>query len=140
MNALSDFQPELNLRAQAACKVNADAVHELCGLLRGRGWVTARQLRELRPEWTERFIRALASASGTRVVSGPGTPGYILAEGITDEQLEQLQHAGRSMVSQGRDMARRGIRFLRLHALRSKAAQVASEPSPCALRPSPFLR
>lgn len=127
---LADLQPELNLRTEAARDVNADSVQELCGLLRGRGWVKADALLALRSEWPRgeagrRFIRKLASASGTRVVSGPGTPGYILAEEIPDEQLEQLLHAGRSMKSQGREMFRRGVRFLRLHALRSKAAQLA---------------
>ncbi len=121
--ASADFQPELNLRLRAARGVNADAIAELCGLLRGRGWVKARTLRRLRPAWTERHIRALASASGGRVISGPGTPGYRLAAEIADAELEAIAHAGRSQLSQGRHMARRGVAILRFVALRRKAAE-----------------
>ncbi len=120
----SDLQPELKLRERAArTTVNTDSIAELCGLLRGRGWVTRRELQRQRPHWSERFIRELASCAG-RVVSGPGTPGYCLVDEVTDEDLE---HAGRSNIAQGREMARRGIRLLRILALRRKAKELSEE-------------
>jgi hypothetical protein len=118
-------QAELNLRAKAARGVNRDSIEELCQLLRGRGWVTSRQIQTLRPDWNERFIRLLARGSRARVVSGPGTPGYCLTDETDDADLE---HAGRSLLSQGRDMSRSGIAYLRIFALRKKTQQVTQQP------------
>lgn len=106
---------ELPLRMKAAKAVNRDSVEELCGLLRGRGWVLCSHLRELRPDWNERFIRLLANTAGRRIVSGPGMPGYCLAEEVA---LDDLIHAGRSLTSQGRMMMERGIGYMQLVALR----------------------
>ncbi len=107
----SDAQAELNLRTKAARTVSRDSVEELCQLLRGRRWLTAGQLSALRPKWNERFIRLLARAARPRVVSSPGSAGYCLAGEVTDDEL---LHAGRSQISQGRDMARSGIGYLRV--------------------------
>jgi hypothetical protein len=115
----SDLQPELALRERAQIDDASLAVNELCGLLRGRGWLMARELMALRPGWTERAIRAIASASGGRVVSGPGMPGYCLHDEVA---LDEMEHAGRSLISQGRTMMRRGIEFLRQAKLRRLAA------------------
>ena len=120
-----DCQPELNLRTKAARAVNRDSVEELCQLLRGRKWMTAREIQTYRPQWTERFIRALAEWSQRRVLSYPGSPGYRLTEELSAQEIEMLDHAGNSMISQGRQMARRGIGFRRLAALRRKAAEPA---------------
>lgn len=129
---IADCQPELALRVQAARTVCADSVNELCGLLAGRDWVTARELSRLRPEWSERFIRALAEASNAekgkiRVISGPGTPGYRLA---TREALDEIEHAGRASISQGRKMAHRGIKFLRWVADVRRTDAVISAANP----------
>lgn len=118
---ISHSQAELNLREKAARGVNRDSIAELCGLLRGRSWTTSKELQRLRPQWNERFIRLLARAARPAIVSGPGTPGYCLAEESNDAELE---HAGRSQISQGRDMARSGIGYLRLLGLRRAAMQL----------------
>lgn len=124
----ADAQGELNLRTRhARCVVCADSVNELCSLLAQRGWLTAAEILDKRPEWTERFIRLLASASGGRVLSGPGTPGYCLASEAT---LPELDHAGKSLVSQGRAMVHRGIRFLRAAAAQRAKDQLLSQPQP----------
>ncbi len=122
MTTLPSFcQPELNLRLKAARGVNRDSVAELCGLLRGRGWVTARALQALRPEWTERFIRALAKWSEGRVISGPGMPGYCLSEEVSDADLRR---AANTLISQGKEMEERGIVYRHLLALREAARKL----------------
>lgn len=125
--APADCQPELNLRTRAAANdpVAAEGIAELCGLLRGRGWLTAKQLVALRPAWTERSIRKLASASGGQVISGPGTPGYCHHE---DASTEELEHAGNQQISQGRAMWRRGIDFKRMARFR-RLAQPKGNPA-----------
>lgn len=121
----ADCQPELALRERAFTDDSALIVAELCGLLRGRRWQTARQLMALRPGWTERAIRATASASGGKIISGPGTPGYCLHDEV---KLEELEHDGRKQISQGRSMVHRGIEFLRQAKFRRLAAP-KSNPS-----------
>lgn len=115
MNATHYSQAELNLREKAARAVNRDSIEELCQLLRGRGWVTARELQAVRPQWNERFIRLLASAARPRILSGPGSPGYCLTDEASDAELE---HAANCQKSQGRDMLRIGIKYSRIFALR----------------------
>jgi hypothetical protein len=84
----ADCQPELALRLREAdTRVTPGEVNELCGLLRGRRWVTAKALQLLRPQWTERHIRALASASAGKVISAPGSHGYCLEEEATDAEI-----------------------------------------------------
>ena len=118
-------QPELNLRQKSARAVNRDSVEELCGLLRGREWTTARDLQRLRPLWSERFIRLLANASEGRVLSYPGSPGYRLAEGA---EIAEIAHASAALIAQGKDMWRRGIIFRRLAGLR-RAEEAITQPS-----------
>lgn len=136
MNQPADVQAELNLRTRhARCTVCADAVNELCGLLRGRGWVTARELIRLRPNWTERFIRSLAHKSNEglpkgelRVVSGPGTPGY----GLSDEvEIEEILHAGFAGASQGMHMLKHGHRLIRFARRRQAGRALLNAGSDC---------
>lgn len=111
--AVSDLQPELALRMRGARSVCEDSVNELCGLLRGRGWVTRRELERLRPQWKDgegRFIRELAEASNGAVISWPGSPGYRLTDGSTLADLDvdkALDHAAAATISQMKKMARR---------------------------------
>jgi hypothetical protein len=116
----SDFQPELALRAAAVERDETElGIAELLGLLRGRGWQTKQQILARRPAWTERTIRTLASASGGRIVSAPGSRGYCHHE---EASTKELEHAGSQMISQGRAMARRGIVFRRMAQFRRLAA------------------
>lgn len=103
-------QAELSLRLKAARGVNRDSIEELCGLLQGRGWVTARDLRRLRPLWQDRFIRLLANAAGGRVLSYPGSPGYRLTGEASAEEREcavaKLRHQAREMGERASAIAR----------------------------------
>jgi hypothetical protein len=119
-------QAELALRTSPALagRVTRDSVAELCGLLRGRGWVTAREIQRWRPHWRDRFIRLLANESAGRIVSFPGSPGYRLAEDLPAHDIATLDHAAAALIHQGRDMVRRGIKFRRLAALRRAAAEL----------------
>ena len=92
----------------------ANDVREMEQLLRGRGWVTRRQLQVLRPEWTDRHIRRMASMS-ERIASAPGTPGYCLEEEVPVADLDRV---GAALISQGERMNARGLRLLRLAANR----------------------
>lgn len=112
MTQIADCQPELNLRLRKAqTTVCEDSINELLGLLRGRGWVTRRELCALRPEWSERFVRALAAASGERVISAPGGRGYHAREAIT---VPQMQRACDAIQSQMRKMGRKLIAYRRI--------------------------
>ncbi len=120
-------QAELQLRLKAARAVHKDSVAELCELLRGRGWRTARDLRRLRPQWSERFVRLLAGAAGGAVISFPGSPGYRLTAELTAAEIPELEHAAAALLAQAREMARRGIRYRRLAALRRAATALEAE-------------
>lgn len=122
----AEVQIELNmrLRQQREGHVTPEAVNEFCALLRGRGWVTARRIAALRPEWDDRYIRRLASASQTRVMSFPGSPGYRLTTELTAADAEQLDNAANSLMSQGRENMERGIAYQRLAALLRAAGKM----------------
>lgn len=103
--------PELPLRLKAAGKqVTETDIAELCGLLRGRGWMSAEQIHSLRPKWGERFIRKLANASRGQVLSWPGSPGYRLTvEGSAlerEEAIAKLRHQAVEMGARASDIAR----------------------------------
>ena len=53
-------------------------VARLIGILAGRGWMSAAEIRAAETGWTDRRIRVLAASSFGRVMSWPGSPGYIL--------------------------------------------------------------
>ncbi len=105
-------QAELNLRTRAARAVNRDSVEELCQLLRHRGWMTVAHLRRLRPEWSERFIRALANASKGRVLSYPGSPGYRIT---IEASAEEREAAVAKFRHQATEMGERANAIARVH-------------------------
>ena len=107
-----DCQPELNLRLKAARAVNIDSVAELCGLLRGRGWMTAKDVQTLRPAWGERFIRLLANAAGGSVLSYPGSPGSRLT---AEASAEERERAVAKLRHQAREMGERASAIARVH-------------------------
>lgn len=84
---------QLELLPEKAPRVTENEIREMCGLLRARGWVIARDILRLRPGWNERKIRAIASRSGGRVISHPGSPGYRLAEQATVAELWRCRNA-----------------------------------------------
>ncbi|MGA3169448.1 MAG: hypothetical protein ABSE62_00390 [Chthoniobacteraceae bacterium] len=65
----------------------------LCAWLTGRGWVRAAAIESHFPEWRSndhRYVRAIASQCGGRILSFPGSPGYRLAVEAT---IDELWHA-----------------------------------------------
>jgi hypothetical protein len=120
------IEMKMRLRHQREGALTDEAVEEFCQLLRGRGWVTARRIQMLRPEWDDRYIRRLASASKTRVMSFPGSPGYRLTKELTADDAEQLDHAANALISQGRENIERGLSYQRLAALLRATAKMLS--------------
>jgi|SRR6187402_1955449 len=121
----ADDQAEMNLRTQAAALAEGikARVEEFCQLLRGR-CLTAKQVEALRPEWASpdhRQVRLLAAASNGRVLSWPGSPGYRLTAEVAEEELAQIEHGSASLISQGREMIRKGLQLRRIAGARQAA-------------------
>ena len=67
----------------------------LCDWLRGRGWVRAVTIETYFPTWKSpdhRYVRAVASQSGGRILSFPGSPGYRLS---MEASIDELWHGWR---------------------------------------------
>lgn len=79
--------------------VREEQVTALIELLKGRGWVRAK---EFPVEWSERSIRAVASASKGEVISGQ--KGYALSREAT---LADCWKSRDWLLSQAKDMMRR---------------------------------
>lgn len=92
----------LPLFATPAPAVSSGDVEQLILELRGCGWCTARRLARLWPHWDDRTIRAMASASAGRIISGQ--KGYALIEEAT---VEEVRHAAAWLRHQGNQMIRR---------------------------------
>ena len=132
--AQAPAQRELSFEARAlqaeaspakTLRVREDAAR-LEGLLRtawigGMPWMSATQIGG-RLGWSERRVREAASES-LAIASGPGSPGYALAEAATPEAL---MHIGNAMKSQGERMFARGQRFVTAALLRTKAAEITA--------------
>jgi len=73
-------------------------------ILPGNGWLTSGQIQAL-TGWPERYVRALANASGGRVLSYPGSPGYKLTKEATKEEVDAADILGH----QANEMRRRLI-------------------------------
>jgi len=93
------------------------ATEELVAFLRGKGWLTARQIADA-TKWDDRAIREMASASDA-VISYPGSPGYKLLSDCTAEEYHHYREARRS---QARDMLAKVIRTDRVFFRRSAIA------------------
>ena len=95
MTTPSDHQPTFWASRAGAADVDA-----LVRALAHQGWTTARELR--RAGWNDRELRALASASGGRIVSGQ--QGYCLIEEAT---VEEARHAAAWLRHQAQQMTQR---------------------------------
>lgn len=104
----AEVQPELQLKTPAPLTTAAEQ-DELVALLRGRGWMTMREIASEHPGWSDRHIRAIASESGGRIVSGQH--GYKLTLECTPEEVH---HATAWLRSQARVMTDRAIAIARL--------------------------
>lgn len=85
------------------------------GRLTGHGWLTAAEVLEGAGlpvcEANRRRLRAIASASGGRIMSGPGTPGYCLTLECTAESFARAETGMRHQI---REMARRLVEVRRV--------------------------
>ena len=100
-------------RGRGAAPVVTDPeLQILIGALDRRRWQTAAQLRE-RTAFDDRKVRALASDSAGRIISGQR--GYCL---ITEATTAEIDHAADWLISQGKAMIKRGI------AIRTQAHQL----------------
>lgn len=106
---MPDATAELDLRLPAPDITVAD-VDALCAHLRGRGWVTAKQL-AAEIGLDDRKIRAVAEHSDGRILSGPGCPGYRLFDGATS--LDDARRAANALQSQGNRMLHRAASIWR---------------------------
>lgn len=91
-----------------------DSVETLEKVLRASGeWLTASQILALlnlkESESGKRAVRLLASESEW-IISSPGSPGYKHLEHCT---AEELNHIANSLISQGKEMIKRGLRIRR---------------------------
>lgn len=81
---------------------------DLVAALRGRGWVTARELRSV--GFTDRELRDIVEHDSTgQILSYPGSPGYRLFDEAT---LDEIARA-RTLRSQARAMLNRFLRYQR---------------------------
>lgn len=88
--------------------VSADQVDALCAYLEGKGWVKASMI-EAEIEIDERKVRRLAEKSDGRILST--NRGYrLFDEKVT---LEDAHDAADRLISQGRNMIKRGISIRR---------------------------
>jgi hypothetical protein len=90
-------QLQLDLPEPGRKSVLADPadIELLCAWIQGRGWVRAVAIEAHFPEWQSsdhRYVRAMASQSGCRILSFPGSPGYRLATEATIEELWQARN------------------------------------------------
>jgi hypothetical protein len=114
--ATISMQGELKLK-MAAPVVTVAEVDALCAHLRGRAWVTAKQL-ETELGLDDRKLRAIAEHSDGRVLSGPGSPGYCL---FTRDTLTEADHCASLHESQARrQLARAAAIRRRFHRYAQK--------------------
>lgn len=88
--------------------VSSDQVEALCAYLDGKGWVKAEQI-EREIEIDERKVRRLAEKSEGRILST--NKGYRLFDARVT--IEEVHVAADRLISQGRNMIKRGIAIRR---------------------------
>lgn len=89
-----------------APRIEADDIADLVRALTGHDWRSARELAG--EGWNDRRLRATASASEGRIVSGQ--KGYALIEAVT---VEEAQHAADWLDRQARSMSKRASEIRR---------------------------
>lgn len=83
---------------------SVDEVESVCAFLAGKGWIKAAVI-EAEIEISDRRMRRIAERSDGRILSGQ--KGYRLLDGTTP--VEEIDHAANWLISQGRNMIRRGV-------------------------------
>jgi len=119
MNATATAcQPELNFNAAREGARAAPAPAEIAALitwLRGRGWVTARQISE-QLGMEDRKVRECAEHSDGEILSGPGCPGYCAFTGETslgdaNRAALRLESQAAKMLDRAKTIRRRLHRY-----------------------------
>ncbi len=100
------MQIELSLFSSTAAD-QAARLGELLRTLRGRDWITAKELKV--HGFSDRELRDLVEHSEGQILSFPGSPGYKLFDEAT---LEEIASSG-SLRNQARAMLRRWLRYQR---------------------------
>ncbi|HEX5177110.1 MAG TPA: hypothetical protein VFV83_08780 [Chthoniobacteraceae bacterium] len=93
--------------ATKAPRVSEQDVEALRTFLAGGEWVKAR---DFPPPWNDRFLRAVANASGGHVISGQR--GYKLTTAAT---IAEVQHATAWLRHQAGEMTRRAVEIDRVY-------------------------
>jgi len=83
---------QLELIPEKAPKITEADIADFCEELRGKGWQTSAELGATTPQ-QKRRLRAMSEESGGRIVSYPGSPGYILS---SEAVLEDFLHGDRA--------------------------------------------
>ena len=122
MHIADQFLLDFSAKAAASEQTLDARLDDLVRALRGAGWQTAKQLREL--GFSDRELRDLVEHDERgQILSFPGSPGYKLFDEATLEEIERSQ----ALKSQARGMLRRFIRYQRRrHDYRSEGADVGS--------------
>lgn len=97
--------------ARTGASTPATDAADLLSFLRGRGWTAGGDLVRLLG-WPERRVRAAAEAARGEILSGPGSPGYILTREANANEREAIVSALRS---QARRMIGRSLAISRVH-------------------------
>ena len=84
------------------------------------GWATAAELAaQLGEDFSDRWVRKVASAAVPAIVSFPGSRGYKLWQLCT---VEEVAHCIESFESQGSDMIKRAVLYRRAYHRRFRGA------------------
>lgn len=133
--AISYMQAEFAMRIRRTPERIENDVREFEQLLRGRGWVLRREIERLRADWSDgegRYLRQLAELSG-QIVSGPGMPGYRLADAGTLDEADvdaALLRAHGAIISTMRALAIRARHYRSVHGMRAALrAKMEGRPS-----------
>lgn len=103
-------QSQLDLFARRDRSAEPEHVVRLEAMLAEFGrWLTAEELSQLAPDWTDRKVRALASASDC-IVSWPGSPGYKHLRHCTVEEFARFEQATQSQIARMDERLRRARR------------------------------
>ena len=86
-----------------------ERLNTLVALLKGRNWLTSRQIKQA-THWDDRTIRQIAATSEGRILSGQ--KGYKLTREATPDERD---HAVKWLRSQARKMIARSMQINRIH-------------------------